>query len=79
MEVDDEPPSVAPALRHRVTTKGQRVPPESSTFEEMEQRFKVAGHVMKNIFSCGYTEPTAIQRVGVPILAEVSVQFHFDM
>ncbi|KIM26089.1 hypothetical protein M408DRAFT_314308 [Serendipita vermifera MAFF 305830] len=36
----------------------------------MEQRFKIASHVMKNVFSCGYTEPTAIQRVGVPILAE---------
>ena len=71
---EDEMRSVAPPLRHKVTTKGERIPLESSTFEEMEQRFKIASHVMNNVFSCGYTEPTAIQRVGVPILAEVSAK-----
>jgi ATP-dependent RNA helicase DDX52/ROK1 len=69
----DDRVSLAPALRHRVTTKGQRVPAESKTFEDMEQRFKLPSHVMKNIMACGYSEPTAIQRVGIPILAEVTL------
>ena len=68
----DDRISLAPALRHRVTTKGQRVPAESKTFEDMEQRFKLPSHVMKNVLACGYSEPTAIQRVGIPILAEVT-------
>jgi ATP-dependent RNA helicase DDX52/ROK1 len=70
-EDDEEIPSLAPALRHKVTAKGQRIPAESKTFEDMEQRFKLPSHVMKNIVACGYSEPTAIQRIGIPILAEV--------
>jgi ATP-dependent RNA helicase DDX52/ROK1 len=58
-------------LKHRVTTRGQRVPVAADSFEEMEKRFSLPVYLMQNIRSLGYTEPTAIQRTGVPILAEV--------
>ncbi|CAG7846001.1 ATP-dependent RNA helicase ROK1 [Serendipita indica DSM 11827] len=57
-------------LPHRVTTKGERVPARAETFVEMQKRFSIAGNVMRNLDGCGYSEPTAIQTVGIPILAE---------
>jgi len=73
-EDEEDRPSFAPALRHKVTAKGQRIPAEARTFEDMAQRFKIPSYVMKNIVTCRYSVPTAIQRVGIPILAEVVVQ-----
>jgi ATP-dependent RNA helicase DDX52/ROK1 len=67
---DQEGTTSAPVLRHRVTTKGLRVPARADTFEEMEDRFKLPPYIMQNIRSCNYIEPTAVQQVGIPILAE---------
>ncbi|PVG02600.1 putative ROK1-ATP-dependent RNA helicase [Serendipita vermifera] len=68
MDIDSDPESRP--LKHRVTTKGQRVPAATDSFEEMEKRFSLPVYLMQNIRSLGYKEPTAIQRTGVSILAE---------
>lgn len=70
-ESDDESSTKAPALRHRVTTKGQRVPSKAESFQEMQTRYKFPVYIMQNIRASNYIEPTPIQQVGVPILAEV--------
>ena len=72
--VDDSDNASEPSpskLRHRVTTKGEHVPAREETFAEMQKRFSIAGNIMKNLEACGYSEPTAVQSVGIPILAEV--------
>ncbi len=63
----------APALRkrHRVTTKGTRVPASAETFTEMEERYQMPRILRKNLEGCGYEIPTGIQSVGVPIVLEV--------
>jgi ATP-dependent RNA helicase DDX52/ROK1 len=63
----------APALRerHRVTTKGTRVPASTETFSEMEERYQMPKGLRKNLEGCGYEIPTGIQSVGVPIVLEV--------
>jgi superfamily II DNA/RNA helicase len=63
----------APALRerHRVTTKGTRVPASTETFSEMEERYQMPKGLRKNLEGCGYEIPTSIQSVGVPIVLEV--------
>ena len=63
----------APALRerHRVTTKGTRVPVPAETFMEMEERYQMPRILRKNLEGRGYEIPTGIQSVGVPIMLEV--------
>ncbi|CAG8674200.1 14653_t:CDS:2, partial [Acaulospora colombiana] len=69
-EMDVDSNTESHPLRHRVTTKGQRVPAAADSFDEMEERFSLPVYLMQNIRSLGYKEPTAIQRTGVSILAE---------
>lgn len=69
----------APALRkrHRVTTKGTRVPASTETFAEMEERYQMPKILRKNLEGCGYEIPTGIQSVGVPIVLEVRLCLSF--
>jgi superfamily II DNA/RNA helicase len=73
MDEGTEGKAPAPALRgrHRVTTKGTRVPASVETFREMEERYRMPGVLRKNLEGCGYEIPTSIQSVGLPIMLEV--------
>jgi len=66
MDEGAEGKTSAPALRerHRVTTKGMRVPASAETFIETEERYQVPRILRKNLEGCGYEIPTGIQSVG---------------
>lgn len=65
---DDE----MPVPRHRVTTKGSKVPEHVDSFEALRQRYDIPSQLLSNLFQIGYTHPTGIQSYGIPILLEVS-------
>ena len=79
MDEGTEGRTSAPALRtrHRVTTKGTRVPASTETFAEMEERYRMPRILRKNLEGCGYETPTGIQSVGVPIMLEVGLCLSF--
>ena len=79
MDEGTEGKTSAPVLRerHRVTTKGARVPASVETFTEMEERYQMPRILRKNLEGCGYEMPTSIQSVGVPIVLEVGFCLSF--
>lgn len=64
------------APKHRVTTKGSNVPGHVETFAALQDRYQIPSHLLANLSKSGYTQPTAIQSYGIPILLEVGSFTH---
>ncbi|TFK40884.1 P-loop containing nucleoside triphosphate hydrolase protein [Crucibulum laeve] len=56
--------------KHRVVTKGFNVPPHANTFDALTNRYRIPSHLLANLSTNGYTQPTSIQSYGIPILLE---------
>jgi ATP-dependent RNA helicase DDX52/ROK1 len=81
MDVDEEDEEThAPAQEeakksttvHRVSTKGNDIPPHIDSFEDLKNVASFPSHLFANLKSSGYAEPTSIQAYGIPILLKVS-------
>jgi ATP-dependent RNA helicase DDX52/ROK1 len=60
-----------PTQKHRVTTKGSKVPPPIHSFEELRSRYHISSLLLSNLTKIGYSSPTGVQSYGIPILLEV--------
>jgi ATP-dependent RNA helicase DDX52/ROK1 len=70
-EEEDNGGSQTPAPKHRVAAKGSNVPECIETFAALKDRYQIPSHIFANLFQNGYSQPTAIQSYGIPILLEV--------
>lgn len=68
---DDHPEPESPSRKHRVTTKGSRVPDPVDAFESLQIRYGISARLLSNLSDNGYSQPTGIQSYGIPILMEV--------
>lgn len=59
-----------PQERHRVTSKGNRIPEAVDTFEALYKKYGIPSHVYRNLSESGYNYPTSIQSHAVPVLLE---------
>jgi len=59
-----------PATVHRVATKGKSIPAHVESFAALKT-YLVPSHLLSNLVSSGYTEPTSVQSSCIPILLEV--------
>lgn len=69
-ELDIQTP---PVYKHRVTTKGSDVPDHIETFLGLQDRYQVPTLILSNLARNDYTQPTAIQSYGIPILLNVRI------
>jgi ATP-dependent RNA helicase DDX52/ROK1 len=60
-----------PSQKHRVIAKGSNVPECVETFAALKDRYQIPSHLLANLSQSGYSQPTAIQSYGMPILLEV--------
>jgi hypothetical protein len=67
--------SVSHMPKHRVTTKGSRVPEHVDSFEALSDRYGVSSRLLTNLSDNGYHHMTGIQSYGIPILLEVNLIF----
>jgi ATP-dependent RNA helicase DDX52/ROK1 len=70
-EDDEGNTQVSAVLKHRVTAKGSNIPGQVETFAALQDRYQIPSHLLSNLSKSGYTQPTAIQSYGIPILLEV--------
>lgn len=70
-EEDENGRGQAPTRKHRVIAKGSNVPECVETFAELKDRYQIPSHLLANLSQSGYSQPTAIQSHGIPILLEV--------
>lgn len=61
-----------PATVHRVATKGKNIPAHVESFAALKT-YPISSHLLSNLVSSGYTEPTSVQSYCIPILLEVIV------
>jgi ATP-dependent RNA helicase DDX52/ROK1 len=59
-----------PATAHRVATKGESIPAHVESFAALKT-YSISSHLLSNLVSSGYTEPTSVQSYCIPILLEV--------
>lgn len=59
-----------PATVHRVAAKGKSIPAHLESFAALKT-YLVSSHLLSNLVSSGYTEPTSVQSYCIPILLEV--------
>ena len=68
---NDRSQGFAPTQKHRVMAKGSNVPACVETFAALKDRYQIPSHLLVNLSNSGYSQPTAIQSYGIPILLEV--------
>ncbi|PFH54729.1 hypothetical protein AMATHDRAFT_135053 [Amanita thiersii Skay4041] len=68
--IDSDSEPERPRQSHRVVAKGNNVPKRIEAFEELGQRYSMSKLLLTNLKKCNYTQPTAIQSHGVPILIQ---------
>ena len=59
-----------PATVHRVAAKGENIPAHVESFAALKT-YSISSHLLSNLVSSGYTEPTSVQSYCIPILLEV--------
>jgi len=57
---------------HQVAAKGKNIPPHVESFAALKA-FSIPSHLLSNLASSGYTEPTSVQSYCLPILLKVIV------
>lgn len=54
---------------------GRNVPAPIKCFEELKSTYNVDSLLMQNLQSCGYDDPTAVQKQAMTAMLEVSMTY----
>lgn len=60
--------------KHKIHVQGTDLPDPITTFQQLEQEYKINSRLLQNILDAGFQVPTPIQMQAIPVMLHVSMK-----